>query len=189
MKKLFLSLFLILSFGAFAVTQKATLSSNTIQNAQTAGNVPPPETTTPTPSVPSIVKAIPRIFGDDGEEGDDFSGRNTTPTPIPVTTPPAPPVNMTGKYKNGTYSGKAVAQYYGDVQVQAVIKGGKLVDVVFLQYPNRGNSYQINSYALPILRSEAISAQSANIDAVSGASETSPAFVASLDSALKQALL
>ncbi len=189
MKKLYLSLFLILSFTAFSLSQKTVLSNTALQDAKSAGNTPPPTPETPAPSTPSIVKVIPRIFGDDGEEGDDFSGRNVTPTPIPATTPPAPPTNATGKYKNGNYSGKAVAQYYGDVQVQAVIKGGKLVDVVFLQYPNRGNSYQVNSYALPILRSEAISAQSARIDAVSGASETSPAFIASLDSALKQALL
>jgi uncharacterized protein with FMN-binding domain len=49
-----------------------------------------------------------------------------------------------------------------------------------------GRSYQINSEAVPILQSETMSAQSAQIDGVSGATYTSQAYVQSLQSALDQ---
>ena len=79
--------------------------------------------------------------------------------------------------------------YYGNVQVQAVISGGKITAVNFLQYPNdRSNSIRINTQAMPYLQQEAIQAQSAQVDGVSGASATSAAFVQSLTVALNQAL-
>ena len=89
---------------------------------------------------------------------------------------------------SGTYTGAAVDAYYGTVQVQATVSCGKLTDVRFLQYPSdRSTSQQINDYAMPILRQEAIAAQSAQVDAVSGATHTSGAFVQSLASALAKA--
>lgn len=91
-------------------------------------------------------------------------------------------------YKDGTYTGSVADAYYGNVQVQVAITGGKITNVTFLQYPNdNGTSMYINSQAMPLLKQEAIVAQSANIDGVSGASETSPAFQQSLASALNQA--
>jgi len=109
------------------------------------------------------------------------------PKPLPVPTPtPAP--KPAGQYADGTYTGSQANAYYGTVQVAAVIQNGRLADVQILQYPNdRGTSVRINSHALPILQQEAIAAQSANVDGVSGASDTSPAFVQSLASALAQA--
>jgi uncharacterized protein with FMN-binding domain len=90
--------------------------------------------------------------------------------------------------KNGTYTGTAESTQYGDVQVQAVISGGKLTDVVVLQVPDRGGyEDQIVQIAVPELKSEALSAQSANIDVVSGATYTSQGYAQSLQSALDQA--
>ena len=59
-----------------------------------------------------------------------------------------------------------------------------------LQYPN-GNcrDQQINAYALPILAQEALAAQSADIDTVSGATVTSDGYIDSLQAALDQAHL
>jgi len=116
----------------------------------------------------------------------------TKPTPVsaPPVPPPAPAIapKPKGRYKDGTYSGDSVDAYYGNVQVAAVIANGKIADVKILDYPqDRRTSQYINSQALPILVAEAVSAQNGNVDAVSGASETSPAFVRSLDSALAQA--
>lgn len=94
----------------------------------------------------------------------------------------------TGRYQNGTYTGKATATQWGDVQVQAVIKGGKITAVNVLEYPNdNGHDQQINSQALPVYKSEAISAQSAKIKLVSGASETYKGFTGSLQNALDKA--
>lgn len=93
-----------------------------------------------------------------------------------------------GQYKNGEYTGNVANAFYGNIQVKAVISGGRITDVQFLDYPHdRQNSIRINTYAMPILKSEAIKAQSAEVDAVSGASATSAAFKESLSSALSQA--
>ena len=90
--------------------------------------------------------------------------------------------------KNGTYTGTAESTQYGDVQVQAVISGGKLTNVVVLQVPDHGGyEDQIVQIALPELKSEALSAQSANIDVISGATYTSQGYAQSLQSALDQA--
>lgn len=96
--------------------------------------------------------------------------------------------NSTGRYKDGTYKGQSADAYYGNVQVQAIIAGGKLTNINFLSYPNdNGRSQSINNYALPQLKSEAIRSQSAKVNAISGASFSSQAFVTSLQSALSQA--
>jgi uncharacterized protein with FMN-binding domain len=90
--------------------------------------------------------------------------------------------------KNGTFTGVAADAQWGYVQVQAVIQNGKLTDVKFLEYPNhRSRSVEINTYAMPMLTSEAIQAQSAQVDVVSGATDTAFAFMQSLDDALTQA--
>jgi uncharacterized protein with FMN-binding domain len=74
------------------------------------------------------------------------------------------------------------------VQVKAVIQAGKIADVQFLQYPNdRRTSIRINNIAMPYLITEAIQAQSAQVDVISGATLTSQAFAQSLQSALATA--
>jgi uncharacterized protein with FMN-binding domain len=112
-----------------------------------------------------------------------------TPTPAITRTPVATPrPTPAGRYRNGTYNGTAYANDYGMVQVQAVISGGRLTNVVFLQMPNsHRESVQIAQRAEPVLLQEAISAQSANVAQVSGATEDWAAFVRSLGSALNQA--
>ena len=93
-----------------------------------------------------------------------------------------------GGYKDGTYLGNVANAFYGNIQVQAVISGGRLTNVVFLQYPSdRSTSRMINAQADPMLAQEAIQAQSAQVSGVSGATATSGAFVQSLGSALQQA--
>ncbi len=93
-----------------------------------------------------------------------------------------------GKYRNGVYTGEVADAYYGNIQVQVTISQGKISDVQFLQYPNDNRTSRfINSQAMPMLKSEAIAAQNAQVDIVSGASASSQAFVQSLQSALAKA--
>ena len=95
---------------------------------------------------------------------------------------------VSGNYKNGTYTGGSADAYYGTVQVQAVIQNGALASVHILQYPNsHSTSVYINDQAMPMLVNEAIQAQNANVNIVSGATFTSQAFQQSLGSALSQA--
>ena len=92
------------------------------------------------------------------------------------------------RYRDGRSTGSAFDAYYGVVQVQAVISGGRVVAVNVLRYPSHSRtSRSINSQALPRLEQEVISAQSADVHAVSGATLTSDAFVRSMDEALRQA--
>ncbi|MBK5269353.1 MAG: FMN-binding protein [Acidimicrobiia bacterium] len=87
-----------------------------------------------------------------------------------------------------TFNGDVVRTRWGPVQVQAQFKNGVLEDVVTLVYPNdRGTSIYINQQALPMLRSEVLTAQSARVDTISGASVTSRGYVTSLQSAIDAA--
>jgi uncharacterized protein with FMN-binding domain len=88
-------------------------------------------------------------------------------------------------YKDGTYAGSVENAIYGNLQVAAVISGGKLIDITPLQYPkDTRTSMAINTQALPLLKEEALRTQNASVDLVSGASDTSPAFARSLKTAL-----
>jgi uncharacterized protein with FMN-binding domain len=115
------------------------------------------------------------------------SGQNLT-VPSPSYSSGVTPSPIKGNFKDGQYTGQVADAFYGNVQVKVTITNGAISDVQFLQYPNdRRTSIQINSQATPMLRSEAIQAQSANVNIVSGATDTSQAFIASLTSALNQA--
>ena len=60
--------------------------------------------------------------------------------------------------------------------------------IQFPQYPNeRGHTIEVSQQALPILQQEAIQSQNASVDIVSGATDTSQAFIQSLQSALNKA--
>jgi uncharacterized protein with FMN-binding domain len=89
-----------------------------------------------------------------------------------------------------TYTGDTVQTQWGPVQVQITVSGGKITDVSAVQYPS-GNprDQEINAYALPVLHDSVLSAQSAHIDMVSGATVTSSGYLGSLQSALDQANL
>lgn len=87
-----------------------------------------------------------------------------------------------------TYDGAAVATRYGDVQVRITVTDGALTAAEAIDYPHSsGHDQQINAYAIPVLNDEAVAAQSAGIDMVSGASVTSTGYIRSLQDALDQA--
>jgi uncharacterized protein with FMN-binding domain len=69
-----------------------------------------------------------------------------------------------------------------------MIAGGRITDVVALQYPqDNSRDAEINSYALPALHDEVLAAQSAQVDAISGATVTSDGYLGSLQAALDTA--
>ena len=161
--------------------------------------------------IPNTITSNTRHRDDEGESEDDDDNGFNTPTNNPTTAPiaavipkpatpvvtqtPTKPVSTvntpvnSGKYKNGSYTGSVVDAYYGNVQVQIVVLNGMISDVQFLQYPDHSsNSVRINTRAMPILKTEVITAQSATIDGVSGATHTSGAFNQSLGVALALAI-
>nr|WSY56296.1 FMN-binding protein [Streptomyces sp. NBC_00886] len=87
-----------------------------------------------------------------------------------------------------TVTGETAQTRWGPVQVKITVKNGKITDVTAVQYPSDNpRDQEINSYALPQLKSEALAAQSASIDTVSGATYTSDGYRQSLQSALDSA--
>jgi uncharacterized protein with FMN-binding domain len=122
------------------------------------------------------------------------------PTQAPASAPsstsdPAAPVSPlariaanTSGLTDGTYRGPVVDAYYGLMQIEAVVHNGRLATIHVLRYPSdRRTSIYINRQALPMLRDEVISAQSARVDIVSGATLSSRAFIQSLGAALDKA--
>lgn len=87
-----------------------------------------------------------------------------------------------------TLTGMTVNTQYGPMQVQLTLSGTKITKVTVLQHTNVGSySEQLDATAIPTLTSETLAAQSAHIDAVSGATYTSSGYIQSLQSALDQA--
>lgn len=157
----------LLSFGVIGMFLLYSWHQN--QETQQA-TIIKPSNTMPTQPVTEMVTSVPTATG-------------SAPPTLPSATP-----KPIGQYKDGEYTGDQSDAFYGNIQVKAVIQNGKIADVIFLQYPNdRSTSIEINSQAMPYLKQEAIAAQSANVDIISGATDSSIAFRQSLNSALSQA--
>lgn len=92
-----------------------------------------------------------------------------------------------GAYADGAYTGASEWTKWGNYQVQVTIQNGRIIAVKETESPVDRKSVAINGRAQPVLESEAVAAQSAKIDAVSGATYTSATYKASLQSALDQA--
>jgi uncharacterized protein with FMN-binding domain len=112
-----------------------------------------------------------------------------TPTPTGSATP-APSASSGTSGGSKTYTGSVAQTRWGPVQITITVTAGKITDVTVPIYPNgNGRDQEINANALPILTSETLSAQSAGIDGVSGATVTSDGYKESLQAALDAAHL
>ncbi|MEU0782497.1 FMN-binding protein [Streptomyces sp. NPDC006173] len=87
-----------------------------------------------------------------------------------------------------TVTGDTVQTRWGPVKVRITVRNGTITEVTAVTYPSENpRDQEINSYALPQLRREALAAQNAEIDSVSGATYTSDGYKQSLQSALDSA--
>ena len=130
-------------------------------------------TSGPEPTASETVVAAPAAPGSSGTEsaGTGSSGSGSS-----------------GSGAATTVAGSVASTRWGDVQVTITVTDGKITAVDVPEYPTaNGKDRQINAYALPILKQETLSAQSADIDMVSGATVTSEGYVESLQSALDEA--
>lgn len=160
MKKLGLSLFVILMFVAYSFQQRNDSEASAVVKPNTSSTTASTDTTA-TPQNTSSTMGNSNMQQSMG---------------------------MSTAYKDGTYTGTRADAIYGYIQVQATVSGGKITDVTFLEYPNdHRESVQINKQAMPFLKEEALQAQSSRVDGVSGATDTSQAFVESLSAALNKA--
>jgi uncharacterized protein with FMN-binding domain len=116
------------------------------------------------------------------------SGPATTAGTV-VVAAPAPSTGTTPATGTGTtFTGTVAQTRWGPVQVAITVADGRITGITVPQYPDgNGKDEQINASALPELTKETLSAQSADIDVVSGATVTSEGYLTSLQSALDQA--
>src|SRR5579872_90018 len=95
-----------------------------------------------------------------------------------------PPSSPAGTH---TYQGPVVSDPFGGVQATITITGNKIADVVISAPQDNPRSASINQQAVPLLRSETLQAQSAQINTISGATLTGQAYIQSLQAVLSQA--
>jgi uncharacterized protein with FMN-binding domain len=109
----------------------------------------------------------------------------STTTTTPSTAPGSSGSSGSSSGSSGTATGDAVSTRYGDAQVKVTVKDGKIVTVQALQLQgNDPRSVAISTSAEPVLQQEVLQAQSADVDAVSGATFTSASYEQSVQSAL-----
>ena len=127
--------------------------------------------------------------GGSGAGGNTATAESTGPeSPGTARAAASPAAGTAGAGAAKTVTGQAWPTIYGPVQVQITVKYGKLTAVTAVEYPTETpRDYQINSFAIPELNSEALTAGSAKIDTVSGATYTSGGYVGSLQNALDKA--
>lgn len=104
---------------------------------------------------------------------------SSTTTSAPAPTAGAAPSTSAGS-GSVTTRGSAEPTEFGTVQVQVSFSGSRITDVTLVQQPDSGRGVA----AIPLLREEALQAQSADIDTVSGATQTSESYIKSLQAAL-----
>jgi uncharacterized protein with FMN-binding domain len=151
------------------------------------GKSPTPAAVAVTPSTPAPPGPLPDpspSTASPGPTGSRGAAAGHGPTSPPRPTGSARPAAGA----NGTFTGSVAQTQYGPVQVRIVMSGGRMTDVAAVQLPGgSARSVQINGRAAPILRQEALSAQNATIDTVSGATYTSQGYRTSLQAALDAA--
>jgi uncharacterized protein with FMN-binding domain len=160
------------SLGATTTTRASSGSTNggSSSSGPTTTGAPTSTTTTPTPRV-STTTAPPV---------------STSTTPTTSTTRPTPTTTTLPSTTTRTVVGAAVNYNYGTLAVSVTGSASHVTNVSIASISDGGDSrsQSIDQYAIPILESQALSAQSANIQGVSGASYTSAGFEQSLQSAL-----
>jgi len=144
-------------------TAAATSTTSTpTQQATSGATTPKPAQSTAAPTKTTAATAAPA-------------------TAAPVTTAP------TTKSVSGTFTGAlSSVGPYGGVITSIVVNSGKITDIQVLQAPG-GKNQRYTDLAIPTMRQRALTAQSDQITAVSGASYTSYNFWKSLTSALTKA--
>lgn len=142
------------------------LSFNSTQVKLSLGTLPA-ATTPPGSTVPTTTATTPR-------------GGGTAPPPTPTTT--AAPTS------SRSATGAATNYSFGVLSVKVTVSGSTITNISIPSIDDGGNprSAYIDQASLPMLEQQAMSAQSASIQGVSGASYTTAGFEQSLQSALSK---
>jgi len=155
----------------------------------TFGTVPaaPSTTTPPTTSAPTTTRTSgPKTTTSTPVRNPPPTSTPTTRPTTTITTAPVTTTTVTPSVRQAT--GVSVNYSFGILSVKVTVSKTTITKVSIAAIDDGGNprSVSIDQYAIPILQQEALRAQSANIQGVSGASYTSAGFAQSLQSALTQ---
>ena len=169
----------ILTIGGTAAGLAALLSFKThssVADVAEPGASPPAASTAATPAAsataPAKAKASPAA----------------SPMKMKAKASASPMSGSGGSTATRTITGAVETTMYGPMQVKVTLEGQKITNVSVVQETNDGQeSQQIDSFSIPKLTAETLTAQSARIDTVSGATQTSTGYIGSLQSALDQA--
>jgi len=174
--------------GAILAITPPQLSSTT----QIAGGIPQ-ATPTAAPSATATAQPTTKPTKKPAAKPTASAQPTTKPTKKPAAKPTAsaqpttaPTAAQPSGATNGSFTGDAVSMRYGIVQVKITVQNGKITDAQALQAPT-GSNDRYTQMAVPRLREQTITAQSANIQGVSGASFTSYGWYTSLVSAIAKA--
>ena len=149
-------------------------------------------------SAPDVAAAPPPVDLAGGSAEPAPSATAGKKKPAPEKTEEAPPADAEAEdeggeaaadesgLKDGTYKGAGAKNPYGTITVSIKVTGGKIV-AADATYPTTNDSATINPPAIAALKQSTVKAQSAEVDAVSGATFTSESYVKSLQAALDQA--
>lgn len=148
-------------------------------------SAPPMTSTSPSasPSKAPAKKAAPKASKTRAAAATQRSTPATTPATTAPTTTPTTAKSAPPPKPSGTFEGSDVSTAFGPVQVVLTVANGKITAANDAQQP--GDSISAN--AVPQLNSEVVQAQSANIQAVSGATYTSEGYIQSLQQAVNKA--
>ena len=177
----------LLTLGGTAAGLAALLSFKTHPVGAMASAAPPVPAAGSSSAAPPAAQGIGTVTG----MGQGSATGKPGSTAKPGTT--AKPAGAAGSGSGAasstrTVTGSVANTQYGPMQVAVTVTGKRITKVTVLQQTNLGGeSSQIDATAIPQLKSETLTAQGANIDAVSGASYTSSGYKQSLQSALDKA--
>jgi uncharacterized protein with FMN-binding domain len=172
--------------AATAAGLAGVLSFHTKSARLTLGALPETSATRGSPTTSVAAGSSPNH----GSSGASSPPQSTTATTVPSTTPATTPPTTATTAPTTTRSatGPQVNYNYGVLSVSVTVKGRKITNVAIASLDDGGNfrSQSIDRQSIPILEQQAMQAQSANIQGVSGASYTSSGFAQSLQGALSK---
>ncbi len=153
--------------SALNATAATTPTTASAAPTPSAGATPTTSATTVTPTTTPTAAATPTT--------------SATAAPVPPTTS-----TVVAASASRSATGPVVNYYYGQLSVKVTASGTKITGITIATLSDGGNPYSayVDHASLPMLQREAMSAQSANIQGVSGASYTSAGFAQSLQGAL-----
>jgi uncharacterized protein with FMN-binding domain len=146
----------------------------------------PSGTPTKAAAAPTKAAAAPTKAAPAGTAATPAAAPTKAAAPAPTKAAPAPKPTPTPAAVAKDYTGSLFTHKYGSVQVGIRVKGGKIIAVWPVVYPN-GPSQPYSDFSIPVLKSETLSAQGAGIANVSGATLTWQSWKSSLLSAMHKA--